>query len=845
MSDTMAEARPMSDPLAELLADYPPPAANSHDELLAPDGVVRPGWDYVLRELAALGFDGLAARHGEAQRLLRENGVTFNAHEASRSVARAWSVDPVPLPIRGEEWAALAAGLAQRSRLFERLLADLYGPRTVLRHGLLPPELVHAHPGFLHAAWNSLAEGGRWLVFHGVDLARASDGAFVVLADRAQAPSGAGYALENRITLARALPSLYRDAPLRRLASFLEAERATLTRLAPHKHEAPSVVLLTPGPDSQAYFEHAYLANYLSLSLVQGEDLAVREGRVWLKTLGGLRPVDVILRHITDAWCDPLELRAESMLGVPGLLAAVRHGGVALASALGVGAIENPGLMPFLPALCRALLGEELRLPSVASWWCGRPEALEHVCGHLGELLVHPLGEPYHLIDGAGLNGLGREVLIARLRREPARFVAQQRIRPATAPVLADGRLVPQPVTLRAFSVAEDEGYRVMPGALAWVSPDGRAPVRGGISKDVWVLAEAPQPHVSLLRQARGPVLLTRDGADLPSRVGENLFWLGRYGERYDSHARLLREALQRLIERGDGAAEDSCLEDLLTALELELGEVEAGPRGRFFALRRRFLGLFDEGAESGLRTTFVACLRNARAVRDHLGDDAFRALNRLRQSLGELPSPPSNSAGRNALDEHVTLLGAFFGSCNETMPHHYGWRFLDIGRFIERVLNTVGLLRLAFVQARNPGVPLWEVVLATTDNLAAYRRRYRSALYPSAILDLLLFDEDNPRSVGYQLRRLGRQIGRLPHPRSNPYRSAEERLILQAQSVLGLADIEALAESVREVGIGRADGELAELLERLHAPLLELSDAVANSHFSHAETPRQLVEML
>ncbi|PWV60140.1 circularly permuted type 2 ATP-grasp protein [Plasticicumulans acidivorans] len=842
----MIEAQMKPTAVETLLADYPLPQDGRWDVLLRPDGSLRPGWDYILGQLAELGVSELQPRYEEAQRLLRENGVTFNAYEDSRGANRAWSVDPIPLPIEGSDWAEVEAGVAQRTRLFDRLLADLYGPRTVLRRGVLPPELVHAHPGFLHPAWNSLPEGHAWLVCHGVDIARDEYGHWVALGDRAQAPSGEGYALENRITLARALPTVYREAPLQRLASFLETERATLARLAARHLDSPNVVLLTPGPGSQGYFEHAYLANYLSISLVQGEDLVVRDGRVWLKTLGGLQAVDVILRRVTDAWCDPLELRGDSVLGVPGLLSAVREGGVTLANALGCGAMENPGLLPFLPALARELLGEELRLPSVASWWCGREQDCDQVLGSLDRLLVHYLPDRTR-IDGARLDEPGRQRLRERIRNAPHLFVAQERIRPATAPVWADGRIVAEPVTLRAFSVLAEDGYRVMPGALAWATPEGAPSGQGGITKDVWVLADAPQPHVSLLRQAHGPIIVTRDGADLPSRVADNLFWLGRYGERYDILSRLLREALQRLVERGEEAGDDSCLKELLTALMLDVGEVEAGPRGRYLALRRTLLSMFDDQRENGLREMFAGMLRNGRAVRDHLGDDSFRVLNRLRDNLQQLPSPPSISGARKALDEHLTLIAAFFGLCNETMPHHYGWRFLDIGRFVERTLNTLNLLEVVFVRAKHPGLPLWEVLLSTTDNMTAYRRRYRSALHPNAILDLLLFDEDNPRSVGYLLRRLARQIQRLPQPSGTPYRSAEERLILQAQSTLQLVDIEALAASIRE---GEEEGGsgghlLAELLASLMAPLSELSDALTHSHFSHSETPRQLIDML
>ncbi len=394
-----------------------------------------------------------------------------------------------------------------------------------------------------------------------------------------------------------------------------------------------------------------------------------------------------------------------------------------------------------------------------------------------------------------------------------------------------------------------------MPGGLAWAGAPGTPSLDSDVVKDVWVLADKPQPHVSLLRQAAGPIVVTRDGYDLPSRVADNLFWLGRYGERLDVRARLLREGLLRLLEQDQSEYADITMADLFEVLTLKWplsdpGEPPASseraasesPLGeRFNDLRAALLTLLDDDSPQGLPVYFQRMLRNSRAVRDHLGDDAWRVLNQLRRQINAMPRVPSASAGRRACEEVVNQLAAFFGLCNETMPHHYGWRFMDIGRYIERVLRTLELLRLALLDAREPGVALWEVVLATTDNVTAYRRRYRSELHPTAILDLLLFDEANPRSVGYMLKRLGRQIERLPQPNSAPYRSREQRLIVQASSTLQLADIDVLADVHASE---RAREALAVLFDALLEPLEQLSDAIGNSHFSHAETPKQLVKM-
>ncbi|HOB61488.1 MAG TPA: circularly permuted type 2 ATP-grasp protein [Candidatus Competibacteraceae bacterium] len=820
---------------------------SGYDEMYSAPGELRPHWRHMARFLEETGSEELARRQAEIQRLLQSDGVTYNTYDDPHESQRYWSLDPIPLLMTGEEWSTLAAGLEQRSRLLNALLADLYGPRLTIRHGWLPPQLIHAHPGFLPPCHQSLPAGGRWLIFHGVDLARGPDGVFRVYGDRSQSPSGAGYTLENRITLARAMPLLYRDAPLRRLASFLEAERTTLAGMARHNPENPHVVLLTPGPNSPVYFEHAYLANYLSLSLVEGEDLVVRDGRVWLKTLGGLRPVDVILRRVLDAFCDPLELRGDSLLGVPGLLQAARGGHVVIANALGSSLIENPGLATFLPLLCRHLLGEDLKLHSLPTWWCGQASDLSHVLAHLDTLVVRSIlpGGPYW--EGQQLDTAARALLTERIRAKPHLFVAQAPSALSTAPVLEDGRLVPRPVMLRGFVVAENHGYRVMPGGLARISSGldtlQLALQKGGISKDWWVMAPTPQRHVSLLRQAHGPIVVTRDGSDLPSRLADNLFWLGRYSERLDSTTRLLREALGRLLEWEQDNTDERCLDDLFQALEITVPPVAESPRARFFALRQPLLDLVLGSTHPGsLQAIFGGMSRTGRAVRNHLGDDSWRLLNRLQHWIQE-PSPNMGARqARELLEEELMVLTAFCGLNNETMPHHQGWLFFDIGRYLERVLHTLNLFKLAFITARHPGVPLWEVVLTITDNLTAYRRRYRSALHPTAIIDLLLFDEGNPRSVGYQLRRLQRNIGRLQQPKNSPYRSAEERLILQATTTLQLADIKALATLSHDST--RSSAELSRLLDDVQEPVLTLSDAITHSHFSHAEVPQQLITM-
>lgn len=840
------------------------PGRSPHDELLDEDRQPRAHWQGLMNEFSALGADFLVSRSEEAQNLLHENGVTFNPYEDDPGQLRSWRLDCLPWVIGTQEWEGLEAGLKQRSRLLEHLLDDLYGERKVINEGLLPPELVFTHPAYLFAAADTPSQLDRpLLISHGTDLIRDENGQWLVLGDWTQSPSGAGYALENRITLARALPSIYREAPINRLAGFHQAQHRCLAGLAGAGREQPNIVLLSPGPGSPGYFEHAWLANYMNFSLVEGDDLVVREGQVSVRTLGGLTQVDVIVRQINDPWCDPLELRPDSLLGVPGLLQAARNGEVRIANALGAGILEHPALAAFLPGLCQRLLGETLLLRCRETLWCGNGESLTQVSQSLDEWILRDISQPGKAFRAGQMSLEAIDGLRRDLQRRPYLYTAQRPIVSSVTPGFnpQTRKLERQHTTLRFFSLVEpddlgkpvhERNFRVMPGGLAWVGEPGAPLMQSRTVKDVWVLAPVPQPHISMLRQAQGPIVVTRDGKDLPCRVAESMFWMGRYGERLDTRARLLREALGRLLQDDRHEVNNNILPDLLAALEISLDpetledDLDAARGHARFSpehilTRDRLLLLFADDQPEGLPMLFSHFVRNSRAVRDHLGDDSWRAINSLRQRFNSMPRTRGVVVGQRLLEAMVLDLSAFFGLCNETMPHHYGWRFLDIGRFIERTLGSLQLLKLALLTAAQPGIPLWEVVLSTTDNFTVYRRRYRSQLHPSAILDLLLFDETNPRSVGYMLKRLERQITRLPTPGNSPYRNLEKRLIIEATSKLHLVDIDMLAnlESSEE-----AREALTELLDQLIEPMSELSNAISHSHFSHVEPPRQLVTM-
>ena len=599
------------------------------DETVSRDGGLRPHWRTFFEQMDGIGPVEVRRRWEEAQRLIRENGVTYNIYGDPRGMERPWELDPVPLLVAADDASTVEAGLVQRARLLDLVLADLYGRQTLLTSGLLPPDLVFGNPGYLRPCRGVAVPGGRYLHLYAADLARSSDGTFHVLRDRTQAPSGAGYALENRIVLARMLPETFRDCRVHRLAPFFRTFRESLRSIAPANRENPRVVLLTPGPFNETYFEHAFLARYLGYTLVEGNDLTVRDNRVFLKLLGGLQPVDVILRRLDDDFCDPLELRGDSFLGVPGLLQAVRAGTVAVANALGSGLIESPALLAFLPALCRHLLVEDLKMRSVPTWWCGDPSSLKHVLDNFSRMVIKPTfpGHKGHTVFVERLDAEKRGGLADRIRARPIDYVGQEALPLSTAPVLVGDRLLPRPILIRVFLTASGSTFAAMPGGLTRVASTDDSPIvsmqKGSGSKDTWVLSAGPVSPFTMLSTTALPVELSRDGGDLPSRAADDLFWLGRYAERAEGTLRLFRAIFVRLTEKS-GLIEVPELPALLRALGEQMKIVPGfdgpGADDRIDATLEGLLSaLFDEDRRGSLARTIESLHRVAGGPRPDL----------------------------------------------------------------------------------------------------------------------------------------------------------------------------------------------------------------------------------
>ena len=868
------------------------------DEMLTPNGQVNPHWHAFMQALDTLGLTEMASRDEEVKRLLRENGVTYVLH-GERQGHRPWELDPIPFIISKTDWQTISDGLTQRAELLNRILMDLYGDRTLIKEGVIPPEVVYAHAGFSRACVGLVPSGFPFLLNYAADLARGPDGNIWILSDRAQAPSGAGYALENRTVLARALPNLLGEVGVHRLSFFFRAlqnsvadlqyQLESAVRIAPHEIDNPHVVVLTPGPLNETYFEHAYLANYLGYTLVQGDDLTVWDGRVWLKSLDGLRPVDIILRRVDDTFCDPLELRQDSRLGVAGLLEVIRQGNVVVINPPGSGVLENPGLMPFLPSIAKRLMDEDLRLPSVATWWCGQPKQREYVLANLEELVIKTIhrqpGE--RSVFGTQLSKAELDALRSQINANPHLYVGQEHVHLSTTPSLIAGKLEPRRAILRSFLFAEKDGYAVMPGGLTRCAGEkGELTISiqdGGVSKDTWVLASEPEPHVSLwqrrITEVRGPA--STNPAGLSSRAAENLFWVGRYAERAEGQARLLRIMLDK-VKMGKMGLETSTLgevppstifteivgEDAREVSELAylrsmirsltglrsshpgfVSEDEQSLEGELLSIMR------DTENSGSLVSTLQALLSAAYAVRDRWSTDTWRVMNNIEDLCAALDKRPSEDGGIDAqiltdlalqetelasLDQLMIYLSALSGLYAESMTQTIGWISLDMGRRIERALLLIVLCRSSLVAVQDDWIErlLLESVLAAAESLITYRSRYRTALHFPTVLELLLLDEHNPRSLLYQLKRLEEQIRVLPREKLGYRLSEEEQLILEALTQLQLSNTVDLSERSEHTTQRRG---LEKLLVRLAQILVDLSDVLTQTYFSHVQGPQQL----
>jgi uncharacterized circularly permuted ATP-grasp superfamily protein/uncharacterized alpha-E superfamily protein len=730
-------------------------------------GQVRPHWQSLGVKIQRWSSEERTSIANAAARMIADLGTTFNVYSDAGGVGQPYELDPIPLLIPPADWTHVSAGLAQRMRLIDAVLTDLYGPQQLLKEGLIPPDLVHASPAFLQYARGVQPVGGRFVVTTGCDLVRSANGGWTVLRDHTSAPGGLGQVLENRNVTSNLLSDQFEALRVARLGAFFDLERTTLQSLLPKRGEMPNVVFLTPGFRHPSYFEHAYKARLLGFPLVEPADLTVRERRLFLKTLAGLRRIDGVASRIDDEGMDPLEHWVRGGGGVPGIVEAWRTGNVALANAPGAGFATTPALMPFLPGICRKWFGEEIKLPFVETWWLSQADVRRRVVNELHRfVLLSAFGRDGLLpIRCSSLSPAARKQWIATIEERPYDFVAQLDITPSEAPALEARGIRQRPVIWRAFAVNGADGPVVLPGGLARIGKTGQAPQlwpgHAGFTKDVWISDNAadfmtrtdvksPRPE-----KDRHPSAL-----EVPSRIAEQLFWVGRYAERIELATRLLRVTLRNLGGETGRLQQDqlaACL-TLIRGTRLVPKDVIILPAQTLRTLANL---IHDQSARGGIPSLTRSLLLNAAAARDRLSDDTWRFFNRLEGIVQAPAGVPSVSELLRTLDTLVLHLSAVAGMQAENMTRGQGWRFLEVGRRIERALGVLKLLKTASTSGEGESL-LLDPLLETCDSVMTYRRRHFSRPRLDAVIDLIFFDATNPRSVAYQFGVLDREITRF-----------------------------------------------------------------------------------
>ena len=791
------------------------------DELFNATGGPRDYWLRFLGELAEYPEQEFKSRFNLAARHIRETGVSFRIYGEEHE--RSWPLNPLPLILGESEWAEIAAGVEQRANLMEALLGDVYGEGALQKEGGLPAAALTGSPDFIRAMRGVKPPGGRYLELYAADIGRGPDGRWWVLDDRAQAPSGAGYALENRLVLSRAYPGLYNAMNVERLASFFDNLRKGLASAA--VREDPRICLLSPGPYSETYFEQAYLARYLGFLLVEGDDLVVRDDRVYVRTIAGLKRIDVILRRVDADFIDPLELNSASHLGTPGLLDAIRAGEVAVLNMPGSGVLESQALLSFLPRLCRRLLGQDLRMPNVATWWCGQPAERALVESRMDSLAIAPAFEGLGP-DGktsrprmmADLSPQEREAFLVRFNDRPGDFVGQEVVRLSTTPVLRDGQLEPAPFVLRVYAAATPDGMKIMPGGFCRTSDhlDARAISMGEDAQtaDVWVIADKPVQRVTLLA-SKDHVQVRRLLGHLPSRAADNLFWLGRYLERAEATLRLVRSLCTSLME--SDAALHSSGETLARLQQLLVGSgaLDAEVHG-LDALGAARAALHERSANGSVIYLVRAARRAASSMRERLSSDFWTLLLSLENRLAEgARGAPTEAEALEQVEAALQVLAALSGLAQENMNRSAGWRFLDMGRRLER---GVDVCRFTRTLAGDDGtVDDLDLLLDLADSQISYRARYLVGLALTPVRDMTLLDPYNTRSLAFQVNTLRDHLAALPTLLEDGMMEAPARI---------------LAPLVAQIEAQDAASLDADAILGFEQSLMQLSNAIADRYF-------------
>lgn len=840
----------------KLFKDYLSDIKN-YDEVIKPNKEVNQNWNLLLKNVNTIGDEQLQNLQSEIDWLMAENGVTYNIYNDPNGLNRPWNLNAIPFIIHEKEWLEVEKGIQQRAELLNLILEDIYGKRELIKNKILPPEVIYEHRGFLRQCDQIKYTTCKSLMIYSAEISRGPDGRMWVVNDRTQAPSGMGYALENRYTTSRIASELFKDINVKQPSAFFNDFNQMLKEAAPKDIINPNIVILTPGPHNETYFEHAYLSSLLGYSLVKGNDLIVRNGFVWMKSLDGLKKVDVILRRVDDVFVDPLELREDSYLGIAGLLEVIRNQNVTVINPVGTGVIENSGLVPFMNAICNYFFDEDLILPQIASWWCGQEKELKFVLKNIKNFVVKRIDKSNReslyfceFLSDKEIDTLKKDIL-----KNPYRFVAQEKISFSSSPNYTNGKLEPRKIVCRTFSIAKKDGYTVMPGGLVRVAAERKelrvSNQRGGISKDFWVISDAPQTNIQQYTWSSLQNNSVSDIQDLPSNTAENLFWSGRYLGRALVTSRFIRMVLNKMNNEqyNSRTSESEILNYLYKAItnitSTFPGFVGKGSEETLANPLKEIESLIlDEQRMGSLAQTLNSFNNSYYSLRNLWSKDMWRVFDSIKKLWKNYNANQDTSITSliKLLDRTITRLIAFMGLIEESIMVNQGLLLYFMGLQMEQATMNIAKCRslIVFNYEEQLNYEILESLLSSHESLNIYRYSYRSYLSLDNVVNLILLDEVYPKSLAYQLKRIEKDILKLPIPKGTLGFSKSVETIQKANFVIQNIDATTLLNLNEEQTLrNHLEDTLSELSDLLH----ETSLAISNTYFDHTYQQTQMVK--
>ena len=845
-------------PVTSFFKDYFKDFEN-YDEVLKSDMKINPTWEKLLSNFSKLGIKEITKRQENLDWLLAENGVTYNVYNDPKGLNRPWSLNIIPFVIDNKEWKTLEKGLQQRAHVLDLVLKDIYGKRELIKNGIIPHEIIFSHRGFLRPCDQIQYKTAQQLLMHSADLARGPDGRMWVVNDRTEAPSGIGYALENRFSTREVVPDFFNQINVKQPFGFFQDFNQLLINAAVSNKENPTIVILTPGPHNETYFEHAYLSSFLGYQLVKGSDLVVRDQKVWIKTLKGLIQVDVIYRRVDDAFVDPLELKGDSFLGVAGLLEVVRQQNVAIMNPIGSGVLENPGLIPFMNSICKYFLKEDLLLPQIASWWCGQEKERKHVLENIKDLVVKPIDitNRENIYFCEFLNDAEIAALKKQILAKPYRFVAQEKISFSTAPNLTKEHLEPRKVVCRTFAIAKENTYSIMPGGLVRVAAERKdmrvSNQKGGTSKDFWVTNNNKKNNKKLQRYHwHHSTSNNLTGIEnLPSNTAENLFWSGRYLARTLITARYIRMVLNQMSNSEFNKRDsDSESLDILYKSITHLTSIFPGFTGKNEdkaledPLKEIAIVLFDKTKVGSLAHALSSFNNSYYSLRNLWSKDMWRVYDTLQKIWHDFDEEDHQNEKKiiKLLDTVITKLIAFIGLIEESILVDQGLLLYFIGLQMELATMCIDKSRalLAISYEEDVEYEILESLLNSHESLNIYRYSFKSYLNVENVVNLILLDKSYSRSLKYQLNRIKRDIFKLPKRNEDTALTTLQKAITEACNLINDAKATDLIKvDKNEVTRKNLENLLASLSDKIHDTSMSLTDM----YFNHSDEQKQLVD--